>query len=83
MQEYPTIAFYCCCGKRLYKLSTNVLAYWDDIKCPKCGRKYVSRNSLIAVAVPVSSREKSARVHSNHKAVAYGGKGLEPNRASF
>jgi hypothetical protein len=83
MQAFPTISFYCSCGKQLYKVSTNILAYWDDLKCPKCGREYVSRNSLIAVAVPVfAGLEKSVRNHSSRNVAVHKDKTVEQNRAA-
>jgi hypothetical protein len=71
--NWPTITFRCGCGQKLYTLSTNILAYWNDFKCPKCGQKYTSRNSLIAVVVPA----KSAQIHTTRKRVEHGGKKVE------
>jgi len=50
-ESWPTIRFYCVCGKWLYTLGTNIQALWHDFDCPRCGQKYTSRNSIIAVAV--------------------------------
>jgi hypothetical protein len=47
-EPLPTISFYCACGKRLYTVSTNVLALNGSVDCKKCGRHYEFQDSIIA-----------------------------------
>lgn len=47
-EPWPTIRFYCVCGKFLYRISTNIGEFWGQFICPKCEREYVSRNGMIA-----------------------------------
>jgi hypothetical protein len=48
---FPTISFHCSCGKRLYKMSANVVALRGQLKCERCGKHYVLLDSPIALAV--------------------------------
>lgn len=48
MKSDPTVSFFCVCRKRLYTMSTNVIAYTGKFKCQRCGRKYVCSDSIIA-----------------------------------
>lgn len=60
LEAPPYISFFCSCGKKLYSISTNLISYWGDIQCPKCKRKYISRNGLIAS--PVIFFEKGGKI---------------------
>ena len=48
MESYPTISFFCVCRKRLYTMSTNIVAYHGTFKCRSCGRRYICSGSIIA-----------------------------------
>ena len=58
VESFPTISFYCSCGKRLYTFSTNIIGYRGQFEC-SCGERYVCLDSLIAVSIP-SARAASA-----------------------
>jgi len=57
----PAISFFCICRKRLYAISTNVLAIHGKFQCQRCGRHYVCLDSLIAVSA-VSARDARERL---------------------
>ena len=50
-KSFPAISFYCSCRKRLYRISTNVLACRGRLTCERCGKHYVWLDSLIAISV--------------------------------
>lgn len=54
-EPLPTIKFYCACGKWLYRLSTNVTEWENAFTCPKCGRRYECKDSIIAKLVSDSA----------------------------
>src|SRR5208337_2258409 len=46
-EPLPTISFYCACGKHLYSFSNNVIKCEWKFECPKCGRYYECKDSII------------------------------------
>lgn len=58
-ESLPTIAFYCSCRKRLYRVSTNVVGMLGHLKCEKCGKHYVWLDSPIALAVSSARAAKA------------------------
>jgi hypothetical protein len=57
----PTVSLHCSCGKRLYKMSANVVGLRGQIKCDRCGKHYVWLDSPIALAVS-SARDGRALI---------------------